>query len=42
MGGPNGLIDVDESINGMRWVIEQFELAQTGSFIKYDGTAMPW
>jgi len=42
MGGPNALIDVDESISGMRRVIEQFELAQTGSFIKYDGSAMPW
>ena len=42
MGGPNGLIEVDESISGMRRVIEQFELSQTGCFIKYDGTAMPW
>ena len=42
MGGPNGLIEVDESISGMRRVIEQFDLSQTGCFIKYDGTAMPW
>ena len=42
MGGPNGLIEVDESISGMRQLIEHFELSQTGSFFKYDGTAMPW
>ena len=42
MGGPNGLIEVDESINGMRLCIEQFDMAQTGSFIKFDGTSMPW
>ncbi len=42
MGGPNALIEVDESIHGMRQQIEQFELSQTGRFIKYDGTAMPW
>lgn len=42
MGGPHGLIDVDESISGMRQVIENFKLSQTGSFIKYDGTLLPW
>lgn len=42
MGGANGLIEADESISGMRQIIERFELSQTGSFIKYDGTAMPW
>ena len=42
MGGPNGLIDVAESIRGMRQQIEQFDLSKTGSFIKYDGSVMPW
>ena len=42
MGGPNGLIDADESVRGMRQCIEQFKLSQTGSFIKYDGSRMPW
>ena len=42
MGGPNGLIEAPESVTGMRQVIEQFDMAQTGNFIKYDGTAMPW
>ncbi|WP_428353644.1 SDR family oxidoreductase [Methyloprofundus sp.] len=42
MGGPHGLIEVDESISGMRQVIENFKMAQTGSFIKYNGMPMPW
>lgn len=42
MGGPNGLINADQSITGMRALIENFSLDQSGSFVKYDGTAMPW
>ncbi|MBL6987808.1 MAG: SDR family oxidoreductase [Methylobacter sp.] len=42
MGGPNGLIDAEPSIAGMRTLIKNFSLDQTGSFVKYDGTAMPW
>ncbi|NOQ16647.1 MAG: SDR family NAD(P)-dependent oxidoreductase [Methyloprofundus sp.] len=42
MGGQNALIDTQTSIQGMRQVIAQFDLAQTGSFIKYDGSPMPW
>ncbi|MDP3877181.1 MAG: SDR family oxidoreductase [Methylobacter sp.] len=42
MGGPNGLIDAEQSVAGMRTVLEHFSLAQSGSFVKYDGTAMPW
>jgi NAD(P)-dependent dehydrogenase (short-subunit alcohol dehydrogenase family) len=42
MGGPNALINVEQSITGMRSLIESFSLNQTGSFIKYDGTPMPW
>jgi len=42
MGGPNGLCDVNESIAGMREQIEKFDMQQTGQFIKYDGSKMPW
>ncbi|PKM37256.1 MAG: short-chain dehydrogenase [Gammaproteobacteria bacterium HGW-Gammaproteobacteria-10] len=42
MGGPNGLIDADESVTGMRKMIDAFLLRQSGSFIKYEGSAMPW
>ena len=42
MGGPNALINAEPSIAGMRALIENFSLAQSGSFVKYDGTPMPW
>lgn len=42
MGGPNGLIDVEESITGMREVIAEFRMSLTGDFAKYDGMPMPW
>ncbi|MDD2662097.1 MAG: hypothetical protein PHY54_20840 [Methylococcales bacterium] len=38
MGGPNALIDAEQS----RTLIENFSLDQSGSFVKYDGTPMPW
>lgn len=42
MGGPNALINADQSVAGMRALIERFSLDQSGSFVKYDGTPMPW
>ena len=42
MGGPNGLIDSKESVAGMRQVIARFTLAQSGGFLKYDGSSLPW
>ena len=42
MGGKNGLIDVEESVTGMREQIEKFQFEQSGCFIKYDGSLMPW
>ena len=42
MGGPNALINTEQSIAGMRTLIENFSLDQSGCFVKYDGTTMPW
>jgi NAD(P)-dependent dehydrogenase (short-subunit alcohol dehydrogenase family) len=42
MGGPNALIDAPQSIAGMRRSIAAFTLAQSGNFINYDGTPLPW
>ncbi|MGZ8946523.1 MAG: SDR family oxidoreductase [Methylococcaceae bacterium] len=42
MGGPNALIDTQESIAGMREVIASFTPAQSGCFLKYDGSTLPW
>ncbi|MDD2760385.1 MAG: SDR family oxidoreductase [Methylomonas sp.] len=42
MGGKNALIDVNESVSGMRKQIAEFTLAQSGCFVKYDGSRLPW
>ena len=42
MGGPNGLIDVDESVVGLTKVIAAVTQEQTGHFINYDGSSLPW
>ncbi|GAB6139366.1 SDR family oxidoreductase [Methylosoma difficile] len=42
MGGPNALIEAEASVAGMRTVLADFYLAQSGSFVKYDGTQLPW
>jgi len=42
MGGPNGLINAEQSVAGMCALIKNFSFDQSGSFVKYDGTPMPW
>lgn len=42
MGGPNGLIDAPESVAGMRRVIENLTLENSGRFVAYDGKEVPW
>jgi NAD(P)-dependent dehydrogenase (short-subunit alcohol dehydrogenase family) len=42
MGGPNALIEASESVAAMRRTIAVFKLNASGSFLKYDGTALPW
>lgn len=42
MSGPSAELQPEESISGMRRVIAQLDLGQTGSFIRYNGDAMPW
>ena len=42
MGGKNALIDADESVAGMMQRIDDFTLTQSGKFMKYDGSILPW
>ncbi|HSH73236.1 MAG TPA: SDR family oxidoreductase [Methylophilaceae bacterium] len=42
MGGPNGLINAEQSVSGLRKVIEQLTVANSGRFIAYDGNEIPW
>lgn len=42
MGGPNALIDTDQSAAGLIKVIENSTREMGGSFIDYQGNSIPW
>lgn len=42
MGGENALINVEESVAGMRQQIEIFNQHKTGRFLNYEGVQLPW
>lgn len=42
MGGTNALIDTQTSVSGLRKVIQNLSLSNTGQFIAYDGKAVNW
>ena len=42
MGGYNAPLPVEESIKGMRHVIESFDLENSGSFLNFKGQLLPW
>lgn len=42
MGGPNGLIDAQTSVSGLRNIIENLTLENSGRFIAYDGKEIAW
>lgn len=42
MGGSLAPLAASESVAGMRRLIERFTLADTGRFLRYNGTEIPW
>jgi len=42
MGGPNAMIEVEQSVSDMRQVIAGLTPADTGKFIGNDGVVIPW
>ena len=42
MGGPDAPLSVQESVTGMRRVIDGLAPGQTGRFLNYDGSTLPW
>ncbi|MGB0748742.1 MAG: SDR family oxidoreductase [Magnetospiraceae bacterium] len=42
MGGPRGLIDAEQSVAGMRGVIDGLTTETGGRFYNYDGQEIPW
>jgi len=42
MSGPDADLQPEESITGMRRIIAQLDVSQTGTFRRYNGDVMPW
>jgi NAD(P)-dependent dehydrogenase (short-subunit alcohol dehydrogenase family) len=42
MGGSNAPLPVERSVRGLRKVIEDATVADSGTFIRYEGTRVPW
>ncbi len=42
MGGPSAALTVAESVAGLMAVIDRVGIGDTGSFINYDGSPIPW
>ncbi len=42
MGGPNADIDTPESVTGMKKVIDGLKPSDSGRFLAYDGSELPW
>ncbi len=42
MGGENAMIDAEESVEGMRKVIEGLRPDDSGKFFAFDGRELPW
>ena len=42
MGGPNALISTEQSVSGMRQLISNLSMADSGKFFSYNGQEIPW
>ncbi|MEO8331771.1 MAG: SDR family oxidoreductase [Gallionella sp.] len=42
MGGPNAMISTEQSVSGMRQLIGELTIADSGRFFSYDGQVIPW
>jgi len=42
MGGAHAPVDVQTSVNGMMQRIKELNLANTGTYVQFDGTPVPW
>ncbi len=42
MGGTNAEISTDESVSGLKSILQSAGLAQSGQFIEFDGSSIPW
>jgi NAD(P)-dependent dehydrogenase (short-subunit alcohol dehydrogenase family) len=42
MGGQDALITAEQSVSGMRNILNRLTIADSGKFLAYDGQTIPW
>ncbi len=42
MGGSEATLSPEESIQGMKQVLDSLDISRSGQFINYDGSELPW
>ncbi len=42
MGGDSAPVSVQQSVAGMRKLVTDFNMTQSGHFYRFDGSTMPW
>lgn len=42
MGGPDALINPEQSVLGMQRILSNLKLSDSGKFFAYDGKIIPW
>ena len=42
MGGSDAPLSPEESVTGMRTLVDKFQLQESGNFYRYDGVSIPW
>jgi NAD(P)-dependent dehydrogenase (short-subunit alcohol dehydrogenase family) len=42
MGGAGAPLSTHDSVEGMRKVVDNFRPGDSGRFLRYDGSAIPW
>jgi NAD(P)-dependent dehydrogenase (short-subunit alcohol dehydrogenase family) len=42
MGGPGAEISTDESVTGLKGILQSASSAQSGQFIEFNGEQIPW
>lgn len=42
MGGDSAPLSTQQSVTALRQLVDHFTLSQSGAFLRYDGTVMPW
>jgi len=42
MGGSSAPLTTEQSVTAMRGLVENFQISESGTFLRYDGSVIPW